>query len=47
MDAHAVFEVRDVVISFFAGVVGNVQANTPIQTDDQECQVVAQTDTRA
>ena len=41
MDAHAVFEVRNIVIAFLSRIVRYVQADSPIQADNEEGQVVA------
>ena len=41
MDAHAVFEVRNIVIAFLPRIVRYVQADSPIQADNEEGQVVA------
>ena len=41
MDAHAVFEVRNIVIAFLSRIVRYVLADSPIQADNEEGQVVA------
>ena len=41
MHAHPVFELRNIVITFFACIVRDVQSDPPIQSDNKEGQVVA------
>ena len=41
MAAHAVFEVRNIVIAFLSRIVRYVLADSPIQADNEEGQVVA------
>ena len=42
MDAHAVFEVRNIVIAFLSGIVREVQTDTHVETDDDKGEVVTQ-----
>ena len=41
MVTHAVLEFRDIVIAFLSRIVRYVQADSPIQADNEEGQVVA------
>ena len=34
MDAHAVFEVRNIVIAFLSGIVREMQTDTHVDTED-------------
>ena len=42
MDAYAIFELRNIIVSRFAGIIGDVQGNTHVETKDeklkQECE---------
>ena len=47
MDGVGFLEAGDVEVAGRAGVVGEVEGEAPIETDDEESEVVAQADTRA
>ena len=47
VDGIGFLEAGDVEVARRAGVVGEVEGEAPVETDDEETEVVAQADTRA
>ena len=45
MEGVGILEAVDVEVARLAGVVGDVEGHTPVETDDEESQVIAQADT--